>query len=213
MKPNWSDKKLIELDDRTPSKKPDSIMKPNWNDKEYVLTMVKQSCWNLEYASEDLKGDREIVLEAVKNDGRALEFASEDLKKDKEIVLEAVKTGHRALCFASEALKNDREVVLEAVKNNGDALKYASDAAQYRVLAGRRCYAVSLVILAVSLLCGIFGHSGSFIDNIGGFCWADVHSGNTPLTLAESNGADAHTVSCLEGVKLDDQEPEQNISK
>ena len=66
-------------------------------DKEVVILLIRQSIWNFQYVSTELKNNKEVVLIAVQQNGLALKFASDELKKDKEIILEAIKNNIYAL--------------------------------------------------------------------------------------------------------------------
>ena len=96
-------------------------------DRDVILTIIKDSGYVLEYASEELRADKEVVMVAVKNSGYAFKYASEELRADKEVVLAAVKDSGYALEYASKKLQGDKEVVLAAIKNDGGAINYASD--------------------------------------------------------------------------------------
>ena len=85
------------------------------SDREIILAAVKESVYNLEYASEELRGDKEIVTIAIMGEGCCLKYASEELKGNREIVLAGVKTSW-CLKFASEELKTDKEFIIAAVK-------------------------------------------------------------------------------------------------
>ena len=55
------------------------------------MEAVRQKCWALRFASEELKRDREVVIEAVRQNGEAIRFASKQLQRDREVAMEAVR--------------------------------------------------------------------------------------------------------------------------
>ena len=71
----------------------------DYNNREQVLAAVKESGWQIEYASKKLKNDKELVLEAMKTAGGAILFVSKKLQKDKEVIMQAAKNDPNILRF------------------------------------------------------------------------------------------------------------------
>jgi hypothetical protein len=98
------------------------------DDKDYVIQAVKASDRNFAFASDKLRNDTEVVncLLQLKDSGYQIQYASDRFKSNKEIARQLLANSGDALEYFSENIKNDKELVKIAVDNSSAAIQYVA---------------------------------------------------------------------------------------
>jgi hypothetical protein len=99
-----------------------------------VLSLVAQSGWELQFASEELRGDRDVVLAAIAKDAYSIHFASQEFKHDAAIIASTkllrpptYNTAKADIGDPVPGFVNDRRYLYLASHNYSLTLDFASD--------------------------------------------------------------------------------------